>query len=50
MGEDEKRDFLVKDFCEDEYEEKEMKKWISSKGIEEVYQIVKSLFFDGEDQ
>lgn len=49
MGEVEKEYFLIKEFCEDEYEEIEMKKWIKKKGVEEVYEIVHALFYDGID-
>lgn len=49
MEEHEKNQFLFNEFCEDEYERLEMKKWISEKGITSVYEIVQDLFCTNDE-
>lgn len=48
MKQDEKIEFLINTYCENEYEQNEMKKWIHEKGVELVYDTIISLFYTGE--
>lgn len=41
--------FLLDTYCEDLYEQIEMKKWINEKGVDIVYDIVIDMFYNNDD-
>lgn len=49
MNTEDKEYFLINTYCQEAYEQYEMKKWIQEKGIERVYEMVIELFYKEED-
>lgn len=49
MKEQEKMDFLVKELCDSEEEVKELKEWINRSGLNQVYDRIRELFYEEED-